>query len=194
MKAHVTCHDLTVPHPPPLRAASALLLVIAGGLAIGGSFGTLDAEFERVGTQTLTLTYTSWLLIQGGTYSAPIGFHAPHFGIPLVVAGALTIAAGVLLVVSSGGLDHLLRLGAVASAGLLVGTVWTVGIVVAADLDATSRSPGFESTWTIGAGFWLVLAAGVAAVLGATGVLLASRHGDQPHQRPEEPAEPPDPA
>jgi hypothetical protein len=162
-----------VPHPPPLRAASALLLVIAGGLAIGGSFGTLDAEYERAGHQTLVLTYTSWRLRQGGTYSAPISFHAPHFGIPLVVAGGLALAAGVLVVVSGGRFDAVLRPAATAVAGLLVGTVWTVGLVVSADLDAAGGGPGFRSTWTSGAGFWLVSAAGLVALVGGACVLFA---------------------
>jgi hypothetical protein len=62
---------------------------------------------------------------------------------------------------------------AVAAAGLLVGTVWTVGLVVAADLDAESHGANFELDWTSGPGFWLVLAGGIASVLGGLGALFA---------------------
>lgn len=147
--------------------------MVAGGLAIGGSFGTLEEEAERAGNQTLTLTYTSWHLTQGGSYSNTIYFHAPHFGIPLVATGLLTIVSGLLLVFGRGRLGTLARPAALASAGLLVGTVWTVGLVVSADLDAVTRSEDFELTWTTGSGFWLVLAGGIAAVLGGLAALLS---------------------
>jgi hypothetical protein len=159
--------------------------VVAGGVAIGGSFGTLEEEAERAGNQTLTLTYTSWHLTQGGSYSNTIYFHAPHFGIPLVATGLLTIVSGLLLVFGRGRLGTLARPAALASAGLLVGTVWTVALVVSADLDAVTRSEDFELTWTTGSGFWLVLAGGIAAVLGG----LAALFSGIPHP----PADPPTP-
>jgi hypothetical protein len=190
-----------------LPALSALLLLVAGALAVGGSFGTLEEESERAGTQTLTLTYTSWRLIQGGTYSQAINFHAPHFGIPLAVTGGLAMIAGILLFTRS---DAVARAVAVAAAGLLVGTVWTVGLVVAADLDAESHGANFELDWTSGLGFWLVLAGGIAAVLGGLGalfsgwlvrrpttvtVLVPTTPPDGPAPLPVfQPQEPPDPA
>jgi hypothetical protein len=143
-----------------------ILLVVAGGLAIGGSFGKLEEEFEHAGSETLTLTYTSWHLTQGGTYPMRIYFHAPHFGIPLVITGALAIATGVLLMVGRGPLTRLLKPAAAASAGLLVGTVWTVGLVVSADLDAVTHSEDFDLTWTSGVGFWLLLVSGISAMIG----------------------------
>ena len=151
-----------------LPALSAILLLVAGALAIGGSFGTLEEESERAGTQTLTLTYTSWRLIQGGNYAVAINFHAPHFGIPLVAAGGLVMAAAIVLFARS---DGMARTAAATAAGLLVGTVWTVSLVVSADLDAESHGANLELDWTSGLGFWLVLAGGIAAVLGGLGVL-----------------------
>jgi hypothetical protein len=168
-----------------LPLASALLLVVAGGLAIGGSFGTLDEEAERAGDATITLTYTSWRLIQGGSYAQPVAFHAPHFGFPLLVAGVLTITTGLLLVLGRGRLGTLARPAALASAGLLVGTVWTVGLVVSADLDAVAKGTNFELTWTTGSGFWLVLAGGAAAVVGGLLVLFG-----RVHRVPDEPVTP----
>lgn len=153
-----------------LPALSAILLLVAGALAVGGSFGTLEEESERAGTQTLTLTYTSWRLIQGGTYAQAINFHAPHFGIPLVATGGLALVAAIVLV---RGWDGMARTVAVAAAGLLAGTVWTVSLVVSADLDAVSDGPNFELDWTSGLGFWLVLAGGVAALLGGLAALFA---------------------
>jgi hypothetical protein len=50
--------------------------------------------------------------------------------------------------------------------------VWTVGLVVSADLDAVTSGAGFQLTWTSGIGFWLELAAGIAAVAGGVVVLL----------------------
>ena len=151
----------------------ALLLVAAGGLAVGGSFGTLEEEFERAGAATLTLTYTSWRLVQGGSFTEALYFHAPRFGIPLVVAGALAVAAGVLLALHVGPLARSLAIG---SAGLLVGTVWTVGLVVSADVDAVTAGPSLTLYWTIGAGFWLVLAAGVLALAGGVTTLAGLVH------------------
>jgi hypothetical protein len=180
-----------VPRPPLLTAASALLLVAAGGLAIGGSFGGLATETERAGGRTLTLTYTSWRLIQGGTFGTPIYFHAPRFGIPLVVAGTVTAAAGGLL--ASGRWARPVRLGAGAAAGVLVGTVWTVGLVVSADLDAVTSGPGYSVTWQSGAGLWLVVAAGAAALLGAAGATIQPRvRTPAPEAAPEPDGEPAD--
>jgi uncharacterized membrane protein YphA (DoxX/SURF4 family) len=168
--------------PPRLPA---LLLVVAGALAVGGSFGTLEEEFERAGAATLTLTYTSWRLVQGGSYTETLYFHAPRFGIPLVVAGALAIVAGVLLALDIGPLT---RPSAVGAAGLLVGTVWTVGLVVSADVDAVTSGPGLTLTWSIGTGFWLVLAAGVVAlatgVTVLTGLVLHRRTATRHHVHP----------
>lgn len=164
----------------PLSLLSALLLLVAGGLAIGGSFGTLEEEFERAGDETLTLTYTSWRLTQGGSYSNTLYFHAPHFGIPLVAAGVLTIASGLLLVLGRGRLGDLAVPAALASAGMLVGTVWAQGIVVSADLDAETSSPNFQLTWSSGIGFWLVLAGGVAAAAGGVTALLAGLRRAEP--------------
>jgi hypothetical protein len=155
--------------PRPL----ALLLVAAGGLAVGGSFGTLEEEFERAGAATLTLTYTSWRLVQGGSFTGALYFHAPRFGIALVVAGALAIAAGVLLALDIGPLARPLAIGA---AGLLVGTVWTVGLVVSADVDAVTSGPSLTLHWTIGTGFWLVLAAGALALAGGATTLAGFVH------------------
>lgn len=147
----------------------ALLLALAGGLAVGGSFGTLAEEFERAGAATLTLTYTTWRLTQGGSFTQSLYFHAPHFGIPLVVAGVLAVAAGVLLALDPG---PVIRPLAVGAAGLLVGTVWTVGMVVSADLDAVTSGSNLRVTWSVGAGFWLVLTGGVLALAGGTTVLI----------------------
>jgi hypothetical protein len=155
-----------------LPVLSAILLVVAGGLAIGGSFGKLEEETERAGDQNLTLTYTSWRLKQGGNFTDTIYFHAPHFGIPLVAAGALTVLGGLLLMLGRGRLGTLARPIAVTSAGLLVGTVWTVGLVVSADLDAVTRNQDFELDWTSGIGFWLLVGAGGAAALGGVVALL----------------------
>lgn len=154
------------PAPPLLPAVATILLVVAGGLAIGGSFGKLEEESERAGSETLTLTYTSWHLTQGGTYPMRIYFHAPHFGIPLVITGVLTIATGLMLAFGRGVLARLAKPAAVASAGLLVGTVWTVGLVVSADLDAVTHSEDFDLTWTSGVGFWVLLTSGIAGVVG----------------------------
>ncbi len=162
--------------PPVSPLVTALLLVLAGGLAIGGSFGTLDEEAEQAGAATITLSYTSWRLAQGGTYDEPVYFHAPHFGIPLLVAGLLVIAGGLLLVTGRGRLAAVARPLALASAGLLVGAVWTVGLVVSADLDAVARGENFELTWSTGSGFWLILAGGVAAAAGGLLVLFGRQH------------------
>lgn len=154
-----------------LPVVTALLLIVAGGLAIGGSFGLLDEEAERAGDATITLSYTSWQLVQGGTYSEPVYFHAPHFGIPLLVAGLMVIAGGLLLVLGRGRAGAFARPLALASAGLMVGTVWTVALVVSADLGAVAKGANFELTWSTGTGFWLILAGGAAATVGGLLVL-----------------------
>jgi hypothetical protein len=149
------------------RLATTVLLVIAGGLAIGGTFGLLERETQKTDdNQVLTLSYTSWKLTKGGTFDATIYFHAPHFGIPLAVAGAFTLAGGLLLMFGRGRLADLARPVSLASAGLLVGTVWTMGMVTSADLSATHHEEGFDLAWDPGIGLWLLLAAGVFAVVG----------------------------
>jgi hypothetical protein len=83
---------------------------------------------------------------------------------------------------------HLARLvGSVAAvgAGMLVGTVSAIGMVVSADLDAVDRTVNFQLTWSSGIGFWLVLAAGVTGAAGGILALLAT------HTRQREPAPPP---
>jgi hypothetical protein len=146
-----------------------MVLAVAGGLAVGGSFGLLAKESEQAGSQTLTLSYTSWRLIQGGNYPTKIYFHAPHFGIPLVATGVLVVVGGLLLMT---GRFRIAAPFAAVAAGMLVGTVWTMCMVVSADLDAVDRTAGFQLTWTSGIGFWLVLAAGVAAAIGGILALL----------------------
>ena len=155
-----------------LAVVATLFLAVAGGLAVGGSFGLLEKESEQAGNQTLTLSYTSWRLIQGGNYPTKIYFHAPHFGIPLVATGVLVVVGGLLLM--TGRVRIAVPLAA-AAAGMLVGTVWTMCMVVSADLDAVDRTAGFQLTWTSGIGFWLVLAAGIAAAIGGILALLTLR-------------------
>jgi hypothetical protein len=171
----------------PLRLAAALLLLTAGGLAIGGSFGKLAAEYERAGDATLVLTYTSWRIIQGGTYRNAIYFHAPHFGIPLVSAGVLTIATGVALALGRGRPRAVAGPAALAAAGLLVGTVWTVGIVMSANVHAVTATANVQLTWTTGIGLWLVLASGVAGLAGGICTLLV---GIRPEPGPTAPGAP----
>lgn len=163
------------PPSPALSAAATLLLCVAGGLAVGGSFGLLEEEFEQAGNQTLTLSYTAWKLTQGGNYPSKIYFHAPHFGIPLVATGVVVVLGGLLLVLGRGALARLAGSIAAVGTGLLVGTVWTMCMVVSADLDAVDNTPGFRLTWTSGIGFWLVLAAGIAAAAGGILALLTLR-------------------
>jgi hypothetical protein len=155
--------------PSALPVVATLFLAVAGGLAVGGSFGLLVKESEQAGNQTLTLSYTSWRLVQGGNYPTKIYFHAPHFGIPLVATGVLVVVGGLLLMT---GRVRIAAPLAAAAAGMLVGTVWTMAMVVSADLDAVDRTAGFQLSWTSGIGFWLVLAAGVAAAIGGVLALL----------------------
>jgi hypothetical protein len=160
-----------------LPVVATMLLAVAGGLAVGGSFGLLEKESEQAGNQTLTLSYTSWRLVQGGNYPTRIYFHAPHFGIPLVATGVLVVVGGLLMM--TGRVRIAAPLAAVA-AGMLVGTVWTMAMVVSADLDAVDRTAGFLLTWTSGIGFWLVLAAGVFAAIGGILALLTLRPSPPP--------------
>ncbi|HEY0803675.1 MAG TPA: hypothetical protein VGD84_01365 [Pseudonocardiaceae bacterium] len=162
------------PPSPALAAAATLLLCVAGGLAVGGSFGVLEEESEQAGSQTLTLTYTSWHLTQGGNYPTRIYFHAPHFGYPLVATGVVCVAGGLMLVLGRGQLARLAGSIAAVGAGMLVGTVWTIGMVVSADLDAVDRTVNFQLTWSSGIGFWLVLAAGITAAAGGVMALVAT--------------------
>jgi hypothetical protein len=164
-----------------LPVVATMLLAVAGGLAVGGSFGMLEKESEQAGNQTLTLSYTSWRLVQGGNYPTRIYFHAPHFGIPLVASGVLVVVGGLLLM--AGRVRIAAPLAAVA-AGMLVGTVWTMSMVVSADLDAVDRTAGFQLTWTSGIGFWLVLGAGVAAAIGGILALLTIRATPPPPLTP----------
>jgi hypothetical protein len=154
--------------------ATTAVLVVAGGLAVGGTFGLLERETERASNnQAITADFTSWHLTTVSNGAATVYVHAPHFGIPVTTAGLLTIVGALLLVFGRGRFATLARPVAVASAALLVGTVWSMAMVLSANFDSAHHEAGFDLVYTAGIGFWLLLAAAALAVVGGVLALLA---------------------
>jgi hypothetical protein len=155
------------------RLVTTALLVVAGGLAIGGTFGLLERQAQTSGGSKLSLDYTSWKVTESSGVPQTLFFHAPHFGIPLVVAGLLALLGGLLLVLGKGRLAELARPAAIAGAALLVGVVWSMGMTVSSDLDSAHDEADLHYTVTGGIGLWLLLAAGVLAAAGGIMALVA---------------------
>jgi uncharacterized membrane protein YphA (DoxX/SURF4 family) len=166
-----------------IRLATTAVLVLAGALGVGSTFAMLERQVQTIGGgHDVTLDYSAWKVTPAaGSVVTPLTFHAPHFGIPLTAAGVLTLLGGLLLVLGKDRLATLARPVALASAGLLVGTVWAVGMTLSADFDAAHTEEDFKLEVSGGLGLWLLLAAGVLAAIGGLMALLLLRgDSDEP--------------
>jgi hypothetical protein len=172
---------------PPLLVE--VLLVVAAGFAVIGSFGVFSTYHSAFAIPqppgsapsdshpvVSVLVTTGW----GYTYyaktepaaGAGVDSVAPMVGIPLLVGALLAVVATVLLLRSRRRAEEPVTarlLGAAGCALLLstVGTVWLQLVDGALDLDAAARRRGPGSylyEWIVfGAGAWLILASALLA-------------------------------
>jgi hypothetical protein len=178
-------------HPPGLAPArppmavktlvSVVLLVLAAGLAIGGSFATLDV-FRSHGTDPSlndvnTTTANAWSLVY--TPASDTGDRVQYLGYALSVGALLALAAAVLLVLTGPRLATFARAAAPVAAGLLFGVTLTVAMSVLTDLGFNIHDPDFVETVSPGLGFWLVLG-GCALAIAAIVITLMLPRTDQP--------------
>lgn len=175
-----------------LRLAAAVLLVLAAGLVIGGSFGaftvyTSDYVSSSSPPSPTTVTQTGWRVEvtpqQDRDYSSQ-----PFDGALLMAAAVLALAAVAVLVTSGrrpGGRVWG-RSAGVGAAALLVGVLtelW-LGLLsqyvsITKQVSDQDRDTGLRIDFGYGAGAWLLLGALLCALVAAL-VLLLSARSDRP--------------
>lgn len=147
------------------RLFGAAAALAAAVLAVVGSFLPLvSGELSLIGGPAARISVTGWEVTAGG--ATPSAGHVAENGIPLTIAAAL-LGIAVLMIIAAAqraapaavGFAALLA-GSVAAA-FLVGVLATVAVQVV-NLRGTIQAADGASA-ALGAGFWLVLAAGVLA-------------------------------
>jgi hypothetical protein len=160
---------------PSRRVVAGVVLLLAGLLAIGGTFASL---YDLNVTVSLGLTsfnhdfaVTSWVT-HYPTAGLPFGedSRANYFGVPVVIAGALAVYAANLLLRGRDPLQRLttVRLTAAAATAMIAGYIW-FAITNLIDSMDTNAGPASAFTFTAGPGMWLLVA---AALIGALGSVL----------------------
>ena len=183
---------------------AAILLVVAAGLAVGGSSAETHlyswtitplpsaGEAAPAPRETRTVSTTGW----AQTYEPPIPAEAGEFagvapvnGITLVVAGLVTFLGAMLLLFGRSPVAGKL---CAAGGGLVAGAVaiiWT-GIAAGIANQVSTPQPGSlarTDTFIPGVGAWLLLVAGALAIV-AVAVLIVPGGTARPH--PSTPARP----
>jgi len=160
---------------PSRRMVAGVVLLLAGLLAIGGTFAalyTFTVAFPLGLSQfSHTFVVTSWIS-DYPTYGLPFGAtsRTNYFGVPALVAGALALYGADLLLRRRAAAPRQVaqvRLFAVAATGLVAGYVW-FGVTNLVDSIASSAGAS-AYTFDTGAGMWLFIA---AALLGALSFVL----------------------
>lgn len=173
------------------RLLGAVLLVVAGVMAVVGTFLPLYQEGDdqqgddaRRGL-AVSVTVTSWKYVfsnlpEGMEFS---DVQSPQYGVPIVVAAVLLAVAAALAF-----LPETQRLAAryfaVGATGLLAGSVWSAGAVVAS-MVGNSEMRADSGGYTVSAGEGVVLL-GASVVVAVVGVVLL--HARRAEPRPEGPA------
>lgn len=155
--------------------AAGVALVIAAGLAVGGSFFDLDHATERVlgdnggaGQVISTTASSAWYYRQEIHGSAPFTFHLTQFfGVGLALGALLAVLTGALLLIGVGRSSTRLRGWGLAAATLLFGTLLTTAMSAVNDLQADSAETQATRHTAFGLGFWLLLGAGLVTVAAA---------------------------
>jgi hypothetical protein len=162
---------------PSRRMVAGVVLLLAGLLAIGGTFAALYSFTVSIplGLSRFSHTFvvTSWVSdypTYGLGFSFSSSSRANYFGVPALVAGALALYGADLLLRRRDATPRQLtqvRLFAIAAASLVAGYVW-FGVTNLVDSIASSAAVG-SYTFDTGAGMWLLIA---AALLGALSFVL----------------------
>ncbi|MFE9751472.1 hypothetical protein ACFYOT_41750 [Saccharothrix saharensis] len=164
------------------RLFGAAMLVVAGVVAVVGTFLPLYVEGSaRDGSEPL-VTVTSWEYVftnlPGGMDFQPM--QSPQYGVPIVVSAVLlAIAAALVFLPESQRLAS--RYVAIGGTGVLVGSVWAVIGVVASVVGNADEEGAVRGLMVqVGEG---VPVLGAAVLLAATGAVLV--HARRPEPRPE---------
>ncbi|WP_219412959.1 hypothetical protein [Pseudonocardia nigra] len=171
------------PRAAVVRLVAAALLVVAAGLAVGGSFGAFSVyRYESAFTPPTTSTASGWGVTVEPAPETPSTALPTLFGVPLAAAAALALGAAVLLVVAARRPDDPApaRLLGVGAAGLLIGIVSVVWLGLLTSMHNVARDgiepgSGFLDGIEIGAGGYLILAASSAALVAAVLLLVPRR-------------------
>ncbi|MCF7551067.1 hypothetical protein [Pseudonocardia sp. WMMC193] len=167
----------TASDPGPVVGTLALIVGLSAGvLAVAGSFLPYNTATWVVDGEIQSVTGTGWWADVNGQSAVAI-----LDGIPLGV-GALMLAAGVLWGAARPRARRPATLLVGVGAGVVSGTVAYLWLTIeamfrAADL-ALAAGTLDTSTFSIEIGSWTLLAAGVAALLAATLVLVPGRPVD----------------
>jgi hypothetical protein len=157
---------------PSRRIVAGVVLLAAGLLAIGGTFGSLfDLSMSfSFGLTSVghTFTTTSWTT-EYPTLGVPFGTasRSNYFGLPAVVASALALYGADALLRGRGRPLNLVRvrLFAVAACALLAGFIWFAATNLLDSISVNADADGFG--YTTGAGMWILIAACLVAALGS---------------------------
>jgi hypothetical protein len=180
-----------MPRHRRLPVGTAVLAVLSAVLTVVGSM--LDyarAHFTLNGAPGYTHFISAWTSqkqVQSNTITG-VQLHTPLFGAPLTV-GAVLLLTGALLALLAARPGARLRqtapLTVVAGAGVLVGTVSAVLLDFISRSAYQERAEDSSFTISTAAGFWLLLAAGVLALLTALLAVLPWRAPPQPDLDPD---------
>lgn len=160
---------------PSRRVVAGVVLLLAGLLAIGGTFAALYSftVVFPLGLSQFSHTFvvTSWIS-DYPTYQLPFGAssRSNYFGVPALVAGALALYGADLLLRRRAAAPHQVtqvRLFAIAATGLVAGYIWYAVTNLVDSIDSAGGSSGY--TFDTGAGTWLLIA---ASLLGALSFVL----------------------
>jgi hypothetical protein len=159
---------------PSRRVVAGVVLLLAGLLAIGGTFADLyDLNvLMNLGLTSFqhSFTVTSWVT-HYPTVGLPFGegSRTNYFGVPVVIAGALALYAANLLLRGRPPLRlTTVRLAAAAATAMIAGYIW-FAVTNLIDSIGTNAGPGSTFTFAAGTGMWLLV---VAALVGALASVL----------------------
>jgi hypothetical protein len=167
------------------RLVAAGLMVVAAGLAVGGSFGAFVVwRFNDLGPGPDDGEF----LIMNGWWLDVIGIEAPPgaigqptlYGIPLSIAGGLAVPAAILLPLW----PAIGRTVSMLAGGLLVGCAASIWFSLFAELTNSRDLTAIYSAVDPGVGAWLVLAAAVVALVTACLVIALRPAGAAPYPYP----------
>lgn len=165
--------------PPMFRArvVAGVAMLLSAGLAVGGSFPTLERSVYWGGSDkdelSVEITNNVWGVTRryGEDVSAgPIG-HGPLFGVPLTVAAILAVVAGIMLLATARWAAVVPRLLAMAGGGALTGVAIAACLFAEAEASWSGDDEALRITTSYGPGMWLLVAAVLIAITGTIAAL-----------------------
>ncbi|MGW4116364.1 hypothetical protein ACWEFJ_36275 [Actinosynnema sp. NPDC004786] len=164
------------------RLLGAALLVVAGGVAVAGTFRPLYSQGVHRGDSPPMVHVTSWEYV----FTLPVGMESPivrspQYGVPIVVSAVLlAIAAALVFLPEAQRLAA--RYLAIAGTGLLLGAVWATGAAVVSAVGNAEAQD--EAGLGVRADEGIAVLAG-SVLVAVVGVVLL--HARRPQPRPDGP-------